>query len=311
MAGVTDLPFRLLCRRFGAGLAVSEMISSNAAVRRDPKTRQRLTNAGEPGPLAVQIVGASPQDMASAARFAVQQGADIIDINMGCPAKKICRIDAGSALLRNESLVAMILHAVVKAVDRPVTLKMRTGWEPGQRNAPRIARIAEDEGIQAIAIHGRTRACGYSGTAEYDTIARVKQAAGIPIIANGDMRSPEDIRRVLDYTGADAAMIGRGAQGRPWLFRQANAWLEQRRTVADPPPGVVLSILEEHLDMMQDFYGEYQGLRIARKHIAWYSRGYPGGGDLRQAINRIDDPGEQRDRLRAFFERQRAWDRAA
>ena len=269
MAGVTDLPFRRLCRRYGAGLAVSEMISSRPQLQRHRRTRQRANHRGEPEPRAVQILGVDPGAMAACARLAEAQGAQIIDINMGCPAKKVCRVAAGSALLRDEPRVAAILTAVVQAVTVPVTLKIRTGWDPAHRNAVTIARLAEDAGICMLAVHGRTRACGFHGEAEYDTIAEVKQAVSIPVVANGDIDSPEKARRVLDHTGADAVMIGRAAQGQPWLLGQVAAGLEGRRL---PAPGWTekARVILAHVQALHAFYGPQAGVRIARKHIRWY-----------------------------------------
>jgi tRNA-dihydrouridine synthase B len=303
MAGVTDRPFRQLCRRFGAGMAVSEMVSSNSALWGNPKTLRRLDFEGEPGPIAVQIVGAAPDTMAEAARANVGHGAQIIDINMGCPAKKVCRAAAGSALLRNEPLVGRILQAVVRAVEVPVTLKIRTGWDRENRNGVRIARIAEAEGIQALAIHGRTRSCGFSGAAEYDTIREIKGTVSIPIIANGDIDSPEKARRVLQQTGADGLMIGRAAQGRPWIFRDISHYLDTGVQPTDPDPRWIRDLLLEHLQNLYRFYGDTQGVRVARKHIAWYSKTQPGGNLFRQRINKIETSGEQLNLTREFFDR--------
>ncbi|MGF1642664.1 MAG: tRNA dihydrouridine synthase DusB [Thiotrichales bacterium] len=273
MAGVTDLPFRKLCRRLGAGLAVSEMISSNTELWRKPQTQRRLDHSDEPEPRAVQLLGNDPAQMSAAARLNVARGAQIIDINMGCPAKKVCNQAAGSALLANETLVRHILEHVVRAVDVPVTLKIRTGWNPQQRNALRIARIAEDAGIQALAVHGRTRACGYAGTAEYDTIAAIKASVGIPVIANGDIDSPEKAAAVLKQTGADAVMIGRGAQGQPWLFDQINRYFSTGQAAKPPEPALRRRLILEHIQMLHGFYGPDLGVRIARKHIGWYLQG--------------------------------------
>ena len=303
MAGVTDRPFRQLCRKLGAGLAVSEMISANSALWGSEKTRRRMDHAGEPAPRVVQIAGADPALMAAAARFNVDNGAQIIDINMGCPAKKVCHVMAGSALLRDEARVARILEAVVAAVDVPVTLKIRTGWDPTQRNAVRIARIAEDAGVCALAVHGRTRACGYRGEAEYDTIRAVKAAVGLPVIANGDIDSPEKARRVLEYTGADAIMIGRAAQGRPWIFREIDHFLSTGNKLAEPEVEEIRSIMTEHLENLYAFYGEYRGVRVARKHVAWYSKCQPGGAAFRAAINRAGSRAEQLRLAHAFFDR--------
>ncbi len=303
MAGVTDRPFRQLCRRLGAGMVVSEMVSSNALLRGSLKTLRRIDHRGEPGPRSVQIAGADPQAMADAARFNVDQGAQVIDINMGCPAKKVCKLAAGSALLRDEGLVADILSAVVGAVAVPVTLKIRTGWSPDRRNGVAIARIAEDSGIQALAVHGRTRNCYYSGAAEYDTIRHIKQAVTIPIIANGDIDSPEKAAQVLLHTGADAIMIGRAAQGRPWIFREITHYLDTGRRRSPAAPLEVKDILLEHLQNLHAFYGEHTGVRVARKHIAWYSRGVPDGARFREHINRVDTATRQLTETRHFFDR--------
>ncbi len=303
MAGVTDRPFRQLCRRLGAGLAVSEMVSSNSLLWGSEKTRRRADHAGEPEPRAVQIAGADPAMMAEAARHNVDNGAQIIDINMGCPAKKVCNVMAGSALLKDEALVVRILEAVVAAVDVPVTLKIRTGWDTEQRNGETIARIAEQAGIQALAVHGRTRACAYRGAAEYDTIAAIKAAVNIPVIANGDIRTPEQAKQVLDYTGADGVMIGRAAQGRPWIFDLVGHYLQTGELKEDPPLTVIRSLMLEHLEALYAFYGEHIGVRVARKHISWYSKGQPGGAAFRQAVNRVDDVREQLMLTRDFFDR--------
>jgi tRNA-dihydrouridine synthase B len=304
MAGVTDRPFRQLCRELGAGLAVSEMVSANTALWGQRKSQKRLDHEGETGPIAVQILGADPQTMADAARVNVDQGAQIIDINMGCPAKKVCRKAAGSALLQNERLVAEILHAVVKAVSVPVTLKIRTGWEPQHRNGVRIARLAEESGIQALAVHGRTRACKFSGSAEYATIRQIKQAVDIPVIANGDIDTPEKAREVLDFTAADGIMIGRAAQGRPWIFNEVDHYLKSGTKPAEPATDWVEALLLKHMEQLYDFYGEHQGVRIARKHIAWYSRGHRDGAQFRKIINDSKTAAEQKQTIRQFFEHQ-------
>jgi tRNA-dihydrouridine synthase B len=302
MAGVTDRPFRMLCKRMGAGMAVSEMVASNSLLYGSEKTKRRANHEGEADPVSVQIVGADPKMLAQAARYNVDQGAQIIDINMGCPAKKICNVSAGSALMQNEKLVAEILEAVVGAVDIPVTLKMRTGWDKSHRNAPRIARIAESSGIQALAIHGRTRACAYTGDAEYDTIAAVKSEVGIPVIANGDITTPEKARRVLEYTGADAVMIGRAAQGRPWLFREIEHYLKTGRHLAAPRTEEVQAILVAHMHELYAFYGEYTGLRVARKHISWYTRGLAGSAQFRHQMNTLETIQAQLQAVTDFFE---------
>ena len=303
MAGITDRPFRRLARRYGAALAVSEMVSSRPELRESRKTRLRLDHAGEPGPIAVQIAGADPQMLAEAARLNVAGGAEIIDINMGCPAKKVCNVLAGSALLENEALVGRILDAVVAAVDVPVTLKIRTGPAPGRRNALRVARIAESAGVQALAIHGRTRACMFTGQAEYDTIAEVKACLRIPVIANGDVDSPEDAKRVLEATGADGVMIGRAAQGRPWFFREVAHYLATGEHLAPPPAREIGAVLAEHLEGLYSLYGTEQGARIARKHIGWTVRALPGGEALRASVNALHAAEAQRAAVNDYFER--------
>ncbi len=288
MAGVTDRPFRNLCRRYGAGLAISEMVTSRRELWDSAKTRRRLDHAGEPEPVAVQIAGAEPRQMADAARFNVDHGARIIDINMGCPAKKVCNTAAGSALLRDENLVGRIIEAVVDAVDVPVTLKYRTGWDPLHRNAVRVARIAESAGAQLLTLHGRTRACGFSGNAEYDTIREVKRATRLPVIANGDIGTAEEARRVLDHTGADGVMIGRAAQGRPWLFREIASFLATGEKVPPPPIQEIHAVLVHHLHELYELHGRDSGVRIARKHIHWTTRGLPGWTEFRHEINGLD-----------------------
>ena len=303
MAGITDRPFRRLARRYGAALAVSEMVSSRPELRGSRKTRLRRDHEGEPGPISVQIAGADPQMLADAARFNVAEGAEIIDLNMGCPAKKVCNVHAGSALLEDEPLVARILDAVVAAVDVPVTLKIRTGADPRRRNALRIARIAESAGIQALAIHGRTRACAFEGRAEYETIAEVKAAVRIPVVANGDIHSPEDAKRVLEATGADGVMIGRAAQGRPWLFREVSHYLATGERLAPPPPREIGAVLAEHLDGLYSLYGCDHGARVARKHIGWTVRSLPGGEAFRSSVNRLHAAREQLSAVNDYFER--------
>jgi len=303
MAGITDRPFRRLARRFGAALAVSEMVSARPELRESRKTRLRLDHAGEPGPVSVQIAGADPQLLADAARLNVAGGADIIDINMGCPAKKVCNVHAGSALLADEALVARILEAVVAAVDVPVTLKIRTGPAPERRNAVRIARIAEAAGVQALAIHGRTRACAFGGQAEYDSIAEVKSRVRIPVIANGDVHTPEDAKRVLEATGADGVMVGRAAQGRPWLFREIAHYLATGERLAPPPAREIGAVLVEHLDGLYDLYGGEHGARVARKHIGWTVRALPGGEALRSSVNGLQIADAQRAAVNDYFER--------
>ncbi|MCB1865467.1 MAG: tRNA dihydrouridine synthase DusB [Chromatiales bacterium] len=301
MAGVTDRPFRQLCRRLGVGLAVSEMVSANPLLAETRKSRLRRDHRGEPGPIAVQIAGADPRLMADCARENVDYGAEIIDINMGCPAKKVCRVAAGSALMSDEQRVAEILDAVVHAVDVPVTLKIRSGPDPSRRNAVAIARIAESAGVRAIAVHGRTRACAFGGAAEYATIAAVKQAVAIPVIANGDIDSLQTARRVLHETGADAIMIGRAAQGQPWLPGAIARALETGASAAEPQPAEIGAWLCEHLLALYDFYGEAQGVRIARKHIGWYLAGRPDGRATRAAINELETANAQYAAVRACF----------
>ncbi len=301
MAGVTDRPFRQLCKSMGAGMAVSEMVASNSLLWGSKKTRRRASHEGEVEPVAVQIAGADPRMLAEAARYNVDQGAQIIDINMGCPAKKVCNVMAGSALLKDEPLVGRILDAVVAAAEVPVTLKIRTGWDREHRNALAVARIAEEAGIKALAIHGRTRACGFAGEAEYDTIAAVKAAVKIPVIANGDISTPEKVRRVLDYTGADAVMIGRAAQGRPWMFREIEHYLKTGEPL--PPPSVeeIHRVLIAHLRELYEFYGEPTGVRVARKHISWYTKGLAGSAAFRHAMNRIESAAGQLTAVDGFF----------
>jgi tRNA-dihydrouridine synthase B len=306
MAGVTDRPFRQLCKTMGAGMAVSEMVTSNSLLYGSAKTRRRADHAGEVSPISVQIAGSDPAMMAEAARYNAERGAQIIDINMGCPAKKVCNVMAGSALLQDEPLVGRILEAVVKAVpETPVTLKIRTGWDTAHRNALAILRIAEDCGIQALAIHGRTRACGYSGEAEYATIAAVKAAARMPIIANGDITTPEKARDVLAATGADAIMIGRAAQGRPWLFREIAHFLATGGKLPAPEVAEIHRVLIEHLDDIYRFYGDLAGSRMARKHIAWYTRGLADSASFRHAMNQLESPRAQLDAVNDFFWRTR------
>ena len=301
MAGVTDRPFRSLCIRMGAGMAVSEMVSSNKQLWHTRKTRLRLDHAGEQQPRSVQIAGTDPLQMADAAKFNVDQGAQIIDINMGCPAKKVCNVMAGSALMKDESLVGDILDAVVKAVDVPVTLKMRTGWDPENKNAVTIARIAESSGIQALAVHGRTRACAYKGEAEYETIRAVKSAINIPVIANGDIDSPYKAAQVLKLTGADGIMVGRAAQGNPWIFREIRHLLETGKILAPPSLDEVKNVLINHLENLYDFYGSFMGVRIARKHIGWYCKHHPDTDLFKQKINQVESTQEQLDLVTEFF----------
>lgn len=294
MAGVTDKPFRLLCKRLGAGYAVSEMTTADPRLWGTRKSRWRMDHAGEPEPVGVQIAGSDPQQLAEAARHNVEHGAQIIDINMGCPAKKVCNRWAGSALLADPDLVRRICRAVVAAVPVPVTLKIRTGPSAACRNGREIARIAEDAGIAALAVHGRTRDQLYRGSAEYDLIAQIKQDLSIPMIANGDIDSPEKAREVLDRTGADALMIGRAAQGRPWIFREIAHFLATGERLPDPAPQEVAAILLDHLDGLYAFYGEEHGVRIARKHLGWYAKDRPGHAAFRDAVNRAQDAATQR-----------------
>ena len=304
MAGVTDRPFRLLCRTLGAGLAVSEMVASNSLLWGSEKTKRRANHEGEPEPKSVQIVGADPVMLAEAAKVNVSNGAQLIDINMGCPAKKICNVMAGSALLRDEALVARLLESVVKAVDVPVTLKIRTGWDSSLRNGVAIARLAEQCGIQALSVHGRTRADAFMGEAEYDTIAAIKAAVTIPVLANGDIDTPEKAKYVLAHTGVDGLMIGRAAQGRPWIFREIEHFLKTGEKLPEPAPLEVRDILLGHLENLYEFYGEHLGVRVARKHISWYSKGCVGGGAFRHAINQVETTASQRAMIEEFFARQ-------
>lgn len=304
MAGVTDRPFRQLCKRLGAGLAVSEMVTSNSLLYGSAKTQRRANHEGEVAPIAVQIAGADPAMMAEAARYNVDRGAQIIDINMGCPAKKVCNVYAGSALMQDESLAARILEAVVRAVpDTPVTLKMRTGWNRANRNAPMLAQLAERCGIRALAIHGRTRADQYTGDAEYDTIAQVKAQVSIPVIANGDITTPQKARQVLDRSGADGVMIGRAAQGRPWIFREIEHYLATGEALAPPRVTEIHQVCREHLDDLYGFYGVDTGVKIARKHIAWYTKGLVGSAAFRYGMNQLQSMHEQMAAVDAFFHR--------
>jgi len=289
MAGVTDRPFRQLCKKLGAGLAVSEMVTSNSLLYGSAKTRRRADHTGEVEPIVVQIAGADPALLAQAARYNVERGAQIVDINMGCPAKKVCNVMAGSALMQNEPLVAKILETVVAAVpETPVTLKFRTGWNRANKNAPAIAHIAQESGVRAIAIHGRTRADQYMGEAEYDTIALVKSRVSIPVIANGDIATPEKAKAVLDYTRADGVMIGRAAQGRPWLFREIAHYLQTGTVLPAPTFAEIHTILRAHLADLYAFYGEDTGVKIARKHISWYTKGIVGAARFRHAMNQLE-----------------------
>jgi tRNA-dihydrouridine synthase B len=304
MAGVTDRPFRQLCKQLGAGYAVSEMAASDPRLWASEKTARRTNHDGEMEPRAVQIAGADPAMLAACAKFNVERGAQIIDINMGCPVKKVCNSWCGSALLQDEALVGRILDAVVGAVDVPVTLKFRTGWNRLNKNALAIAKMAESAGIAMLTLHGRTRADGYTGEAEYDTIAVVKAAVSIPVVANGDITTPEKAKFVLEYTGADAIMIGRAAQGRPWIFREIEHYLRTGTHLPAPTVTEVRALMSEHLQAHYAFYGEYMGLRTARKHIGWYVRDLPGGEDFRQRMNRMEDCAEQLAAVDFFFESQ-------
>jgi tRNA-dihydrouridine synthase B len=312
MAGVTDKPFRLLCKRLGAGLAVSEMTTADPRLWQTRKSLKRMDHDGEPEPVSVQIAGYDPAMLAEAARFNVAHGAQLIDINMGCPAKKVCNVWSGSALLQDEPLVARIVKAVVDAVDVPVTLKIRTGWDREHKNALSIARIAQDNGIAALAVHGRTRADKYEGEAEYETIAAVKAAVRIPVLANGDITTPQQARHVLDVTRADAVMIGRGAQGRPWIFREIAHYLATGELLPEPSPQEVANILLGHLEHLHGFYGEQAGVRIARKHLGWYAKDRPENAAFRDVVNRAESAHEQIHLTRTYFQAlQESWRIAA
>jgi len=311
MAGVTDLPFRQLCREMGAGLVVSEMVAADPSTWSSRKSKLRIQFADEPAPRSVQIAGYDPQMMAEAARFNVQQGAEIIDINMGCPAKKVLKKAAGSALLQHPDLVRDILQAVVDSVDVPVTLKIRTGWDRQNRNAVTIGKIAEDAGIAALAIHGRTRACRFVKEVEYDSIADVVSALSIPVIANGDITSPEKALAVLQHTGAAAVMIGRGAQGNPWIFQQINQFLETGEVAAKPSIEEAQRVMCRHLLALHEFYGEFAGVRIARKHIGWYVSNLAGGKVFAKQFNKIENHLEQQDFLQQFFQQNHIYQEQA
>ena len=302
MAGVTDKPFRLLCKRLGAGMAVSEMTSSDPRFWRTAKSLHRMDHVGEPDPVRVQIAGTVPAVMAAAARHNVEHGAQLIDINMGCPAKKVCNAWAGSALMREPQLVGRILAAVVESVDVPVTLKIRTGWDASHRNAAEIARIAEDAGIAALTVHGRTRDQQYAGSAEYDTIARIKSILRIPVIANGDIDSPRKAKQVLDATGCDAVMVGRAAQGRPWILGQIGHYLATGELVPEPSLRQVRDILLGHLGHLHAFYGEATGVRIARKHLGWYAKDRPENAAFRSVVNSAQTADEQLRLTRDYFD---------
>jgi tRNA-dihydrouridine synthase B len=306
MAGVTDRPFRQLCKQLGAGYAVSEMAASNPRLWATEKSARRTNHEGEMEPKAVQIAGADPVMLAECAKFNVDRGAQIIDINMGCPVKKVCNSWCGSALLQDERLVADILEAVVAAVDVPVTLKFRTGWDRQHKNALTIARIAQASGIAMLTLHGRTRADGYGGAAEYDTIAQVKATVSIPVVANGDITTPEKAKLVLGTTGADAVMIGRAAQGRPWIFREIDHFLRTGSHLPPPLIAEVRQLMHEHLQAHYAFYGDYIGVRTARKHIGWYVRDLVGGEAFREKMNQLESCNEQLAAVDSFFELQLA-----
>lgn len=301
MAGVTDRPFRQMCRDLGAGMAVSEMVGSTSLIRGSAKTLRRANHEGETAPRSVQIVGYDPKMMAEAAKINEGMGAEIIDINMGCPAKKVCNMSSGSALLRDEPLVAQILEATVNAVKIPVTLKIRTGWSVEMRNGPNVAKIAQDAGIQALSVHGRTRNCFFKGEAEYDTIAMIKQSVTIPVIANGDITTPEKAKFVLEKTGADAIMIGRAAQGRPWIFREIDHYLQHGTLAPSPTVEEIESILTQHIENLYEFYDEYIGVHMARKHVSWYSKGQPHAGRFRELFNQLESAAAQRQAIKDFF----------
>ncbi len=302
MAGITDRPFRQLCKKLGAGMAASEMVGSTSLVRGSMKTLRRANHLGETVPRVVQIVGTDPNTMALAAKINADQGAQIIDINMGCPAKKVCNMLAGSALLKNEFLVRQILNAVVNAVSIPVTLKIRTGWDLSNKNGVQIAKLAQDSGIQAIAVHGRTRCCFFKGEAEYQTIAAIKQNVQIPVIANGDINSEEKAKYVLDITGADAVMIGRAAQGAPWIFNRINHYLKHNQKLSEPSYQEIYNILGEHLSCLYDFYGETTGVLMARKHVSWYAKSKPSAARFRNDFNKLKSSIEQLTAIKHFFE---------
>ena len=306
MAGITDVPFRRLCRRFGAGMTTSEMTTADTSLWQTAKSRHRLDLDLDAEPVVVQIAGSDANQLALAARACVERGAQIVDINMGCPAKKVCKKLAGSALLRDEKLVARILRAVVTAVDVPVTLKIRTGWDPGHRNGVTIARIAEDAGIQSIAVHGRTRACRYRGLAEFETISRIKEAVSMPVIANGDVTTPEKSLEVLRLTNSDGLMIGRGAQGRPWIFRELNHFLHNGAPVAPLEINKLRDMMLGHLNELHRFYGDETGVRVARKHLTWYCISLADSDEFRHQAVRVNSASEQLDLTREYFDRKNA-----
>lgn len=301
MAGVTDRPFRQLCKKLGAGLAVTEMVGSTSYVRGSEKTKRRANHDGETTPISVQIVGADPKMMAETAKMNADLGANIIDINMGCPAKKVCNMASGSALLRHEDLVKNILDSVVGAVDIPVTLKIRTGWDSDNKNGVKIAKIAEEAGIQALSVHGRTRSCFFKGEAEYDTIKQIKESINIPVIANGDICTPEKAKFVLEYTKADGVMVGRAAQGRPWIFYEIEHYLKTGEKASEKTTQEVFDILQNHLENLYSFYGEFTGVRMARKHVSWYSKAQHGSAKFRNEFNKLESAGEQKKHIYDFF----------
>jgi len=311
MAGITDAPFRKLCRAFGAGMTTSEMTTADISLWNTPKSRRRLDLDMDAEPRTVQIAGSDPEQLALAARLCVDRGAQIIDINMGCPAKKVCRKAAGSALLRDQVLVQRILETVVAAVEVPVTLKIRTGWDTANRNGTEIARIAEQSGIQALAVHGRTRACRFGGAAEYETIAHIKQLVSIPVIANGDIDTPQKALEVLRVSSADALMIGRGSQGRPWIFRELNHYFATGEIIETLEINKVRDTMLDHLDSLYRFYGERTGVRVARKHLKWYCAGLGGSDSFRSQVVRVDSAAEQLRLTREFFHLQAEQDSVA
>ena len=301
MAGVTDRPFRQMCKHYGVGLTVSEMVTSDSSLWNSRKSQYRLNHEGEQGIRSVQIAGGDAEMMAHAAQLNVERGAQIIDINMGCPAKKVCKKAAGSALMKDEALVSDILQAVTSAVEVPVTLKIRTGWSPEMRNGVSIARIAEDHGIAALAVHGRTRADAFKGEAEYETIAAIKAAINIPVIANGDIDSAQKAKQVIDYTGADAVMVGRAAQGRPWICNQIDQFLCNGVIVDTPKPQQVQQTLLQHLDALYALYGEFMGVKIARKHVGWYLKEHNDNDGFRKLFNQLESAQDQRQAIADYF----------